>query len=271
MVFDIRLLDNLSYDEVEPLLDDYIEDAIAEFVESAAGQTHIRAYPEGGQWIGSFVEMAYIYGEFTLPNMTKVDVQQVIEYILPRKLTLLDPSEADDAIPELVAFWTFLKQDYKLRNAGAIVKYLLSIQNKFKKWMFDPARGGITKSFIMQGVQEGYDMTTMEGIEAFKEVYNQQVKANSPSANPVKTGAAIAPPPEMQKMLVRLGIQLPETGQPANPLSLVQEINRKLERIEAVLSEAEEGADEADEEDFAQFIEQLSEVLPEGGNARKHP
>ncbi|MEO0456802.1 MAG: hypothetical protein AAF152_09495 [Cyanobacteria bacterium P01_A01_bin.114] len=228
MTFNIRLLDNLSYDDVEPLLDEYIEDAIDQFVASETGQAYVKNHPDGGGWIGTFIEMAYLYGEMTLPKMTKGDVQQVMEYILPRKLTLLDPSETDDAIPELVAFWTFLKQAYRLRSAGAIAKYLLSIQAKFRDWMFDPGRGGIAKNFMLQGIQAGYDMTTEEGMKAFQAEYNQNIRANPPARPPLQPLSPkypmVAPPPEVQQMLDQLGVELPEVGEMVNPAELMGSI-----------------------------------------------
>ncbi len=227
MTFDIRQLDGLDYDEVEPLLEDYIIDVINEFLETEIGNTHATQYPEGGFWIGTFIEMAYNYGEFTLPKMTKGDVQIVMENIIPRKLTLLDPSEAEDAIPELVAFWTFLKQEYKLRSAGAIAKYLTSIQDKFAGWMFDPARGGIAKNFMMQGMQAGYDMTNQSDVEVFQAEYNQRIQADPQNNSLIPTEPTVpmtAPPPDVQQFLDLMGVELPEVGEQVNPAELLNKI-----------------------------------------------
>lgn len=172
MTFNLRQLDNLSYDAVEPILYDYIQGAIDTFVTSLEGEAHLQTYPDGGSWIGNFIELSYNYGETTLPQMTKGDVQNLMEYTLPRKVTVFDPAEAEDAIPELVAFWRFLQREYKLRNAGAIVKYLESLAPKFPAMMSDPARGGIAKAFLMMGQQSGFNMTTPEGVEAFQQQYN---------------------------------------------------------------------------------------------------
>lgn len=65
MPFNIRQLDNLSYDDVEPILDDYISGALEEFANSPEGEAHIKSYPEGGGWIGIFIELGYNYGETT--------------------------------------------------------------------------------------------------------------------------------------------------------------------------------------------------------------
>lgn len=238
MTFDIRQLDGLDYDEVEPLLEDYIIDVINEFLGSEIGDTHAKKYPEGGFWIGTFIEMAYNYGEFTLSKMTQGDVQIVMEDILPRKLTLLNPSEAEDAIPELVAFWTFLQQEYKLRSGGAIAKYLLSVQDKFSDWMFDPARGGIAKNFMIQGIQAGYDMTNQEDVEAFQAAYNQRLQAN-PQDRPLTPAAPTypmtAPPPDVQHFLDLLGVELPEVGEQVNPVDLMNQIVGAAEQMADLL------------------------------------
>lgn len=185
MTFNLRQLDNLTYDEVEPILDAYINGAIEEFVNSPEGEAHIKDYPNGGYWIGTFIEFGYNYGETTLPKMTKGDVQLLMESTLPRKVTILDSSEAEDAIPELVAFWRFLQRQYNLRSAGAIVKYLELIASQFPSMMSDPARGGIAKTFMMMGHQAGFDMTNPQGIEAFQQQYNASLNLDS-SANPLK-------------------------------------------------------------------------------------
>lgn len=270
MAFDIRQLDSLSYDEAEPLLDSYISGAVEQFLSSDIGQDYLQTHPESGGWIDSFIEMAYLYGEVTLPKMTKSDVQQVMEYTLPRKLTLTDPSEADDAIPELVAFWTYLKQEYRLRSAGAIAKYLLSIEDKFRDWMFDPARGGIAKNFMLQGMQAGYDMTTQEGAAAFQAEYNQRLQADPHSVQPLSSpllAPMTAPPPEVQGMLDQLGIELPAVGEMVNPADLMTLIlNAAQGKLEA-LSEEERVAEPPGPSAF--FRSLRAEMI--GGTAEGEP
>jgi hypothetical protein len=187
MTFDIYQLDNLSYDDVEPLLEGYIKNIIDQFVESETGQAHIKNYPEGGYWVGMFIEIGYNYGEKTLPTMTQRDVKVLMQQTLPRKVFLMNPKQAADAIPELVAFWGFLQNDYKLRHAGPIRKYLRSIQSKFPGWMCDDSRGGFAKQFAMQGMSAGFDMTSQEGLEAFKDLYNQQLTQQPPTPSRIIT------------------------------------------------------------------------------------
>lgn len=183
MPFNLHQLDHLSYDEVEPILDDYISDALEEFANSPEGQAHIKSYLESGGWIGSFIELGYNYGETTLLWMSKRDVQTLMEHTLPRKVTIFDPADAEDAIPELVAFWRFLQRQYNHSSASAIVKYLESIAPQFPSMMVDPTRGGIAKAFVMMGHQAGFDMTTQEGIQAFQQRYNADLKSATPDPN----------------------------------------------------------------------------------------
>lgn len=65
MVFDIHQLDNLDDDDAEPLLEDYIDSALEAFANSKTGKAHIEQNPEGGNWVGNFLEMACVYGGYT--------------------------------------------------------------------------------------------------------------------------------------------------------------------------------------------------------------
>ncbi len=211
MTFDIHLLDKLSYDKAEPLLEDYIADMIDLFFASDHGQAYAKNHPDGGHWIGTFIEISYLYGNLTLPKMLKRDVQQVMEFILPRKILLVEPGDADDAIPELVAFWTFLHQRFKFRSAKAITQYLESIQDQFHHWMFDPAQGSFTKTFMMQGLQAGYDVTTPTGLEAFRVEYNQRI-ADDPLLPPIEDQRNA-----LSQLLGTLALNLFEGGNTALP------------------------------------------------------
>ncbi|TVQ14583.1 MAG: hypothetical protein EA368_01035 [Leptolyngbya sp. DLM2.Bin27] len=247
MAFNLRQLDNLDYDDVEPLIEDYIHAALADFANSKVGQAHIQHHPEGGNWIGTFIEFAYLYGGYTLPKMTKANVQEVMEYTLPRKLTLLDPSNTDGAIDELVAFWTFLDQEHRLRSAKAIAKYLRSIETKFPQWMFDPNRGGIAKSFITQGMAAGFDMTTQAGIDAFREEYNRNLPGTAAEVPPQPPSVPMLPgeafemttaPPDMQRAFEQMGIELPQPGEMVNPMQLVTQFLGGLVQMDPDAAEA---------------------------------
>ncbi|MBF2037037.1 MAG: hypothetical protein IGR92_16565, partial [Leptolyngbyaceae cyanobacterium T60_A2020_046] len=79
MTFNPYLLENLDYDDAEPLLEDYINTALQAFIHSDVGKAYQRKHPQGGFWIGNFIEFAYLYGGFILPKMTKGNAQEVME------------------------------------------------------------------------------------------------------------------------------------------------------------------------------------------------
>ena len=179
MTFNLTQLDSLTYDEAEPLLESYIEGAIETFAHSPEGQAYLETHETLGSWIGSFLELAYLYEEYTLSMMAFPHVQEIMESLFPRKITLLDPSQADDAIPELLCFWQFLKRQYKLKKADSIIKYLASIESTFPSLMNDPHSGGFLKNLLLQGHELGFDMTSEEGLQAFQEHFNAQQISDS--------------------------------------------------------------------------------------------
>lgn len=109
--------------------------------------------------------------------MSKADVKLLMETILPRKLTLLDPTEADDAILELVSFWKFLDRTYPLRNAKSIIQYLQKLGDRFPQLMNDPNTGGFLKGLLLQAHQQGFDISSEEGLKAFQEKHNAEQQA----------------------------------------------------------------------------------------------
>lgn len=182
MTFNIRQLDNLDYDEAEPLLEDYITGAIEEYINSPEGDAYYQEKQEGCGWIATFVELGYLYEGYTLATMTKADVQILMEKILPRKITILDPTETEDAIPELISFWQFLGREYKLTQAKAIIKYLEQLGDRFGQLMNDPNSGGFMKNLLLQAHQQGFDITSQEGLTAFQEKYNAEQRAKQQAA-----------------------------------------------------------------------------------------
>jgi hypothetical protein len=188
MSFTINLLDNLDYDEAETQLEGYIEEVTEKFLQSPEGIDHAKTYPEVGNWIYYFMSYGYRYEAFTPSKMTKNNVELVMESLLPRKVSIFNKSDADDAIPELVAFWSFLEREYQLKQAKSIITYLLSIKAKFPDWMMDPARGGLAKSFLMGGMAAGFDMTSQEGMNQFKDFYNAQLRGKAEKSEDKKKG-----------------------------------------------------------------------------------
>ena len=189
MTFDIHQLDKLSHEEVEALLYDYIDAVEAQFEASPEGQSYAADYPDTGGWIRPFIELGYTYEGATPPKTTLRDARVLMESVLPRKITIMEASEAEEAVPELIAFWSYLSREYRFSQAAAIITYLQSIQGKFGEWMVDPARGGMAKNFIMSGMQAGYDMTSEAGLTAYQQAYNAELLGQS-KKTPLKQSIA---------------------------------------------------------------------------------
>jgi hypothetical protein len=119
-----------------------------------------------------------------------------MEKILPRKITILDPTETEDAIPELISFWQFLEREYKLTQAKAIIKYLEQLGDRFSQLMNDPNSGGFMKSLLMQAHQEGFDITSQEGLSAFQEKHNAEQRAKQAAAATPKNSPPSVPKSE---------------------------------------------------------------------------
>ena len=174
MPFDIYQLDEADeYDE--EAFEKYQDALLEQFFASPEGQARFQEDPEMGFWAAQFLHFGYNYVGVTLPQMRQRHVEEIMEDLFPRKVSLLSPDNADDAIPELLAFWEFLKREYKLPQADEIMEYLREIAPEFKGMMNDPSRFGMAKSFFMMGQAAGFDMTTQEGAEAFMNWYNAMV------------------------------------------------------------------------------------------------
>ncbi|MTF38073.1 DUF6398 domain-containing protein [Cyanobacterium aponinum] len=173
MTFQLNKLDNLDFDEGQEIIEDYIEDAIWDFVDSPVGQEYIKTREQGGFWIHNFIEFGYMYEGYTLSTMTVSDVKTIMEYILPRKLMILNEEEVEDAIPELIAFWQYLGETHKRKTAKGIIKYLKTLENKFTAMMTDDSSGSFVKSMLMNAHKSELDMISEEALIKFLQGQSQ--------------------------------------------------------------------------------------------------
>ena len=190
MSVDLYRLDSIEdYEEAIVALEDYVADLVEEFIQAPEGEAYLKTHPEVqnrvGNWINHLIHVGYAYEEpVALPHMTPKHVEDIVTRWFPRKESLENPDAADTAIPELIAFWSFLKRVYPLPCAGQILTFLKQIQPQFKAIMTDPEHFGAAKSFFISSHPEG-DMITEEELEAFQAQSNQRRQsstANPPSA-----------------------------------------------------------------------------------------
>lgn len=175
MVFDIYQLDEIeAYStEAEKALNKYEDTLIELFFESPEGQEHRNTYPGIGFWAGQLIYYGYSNVGVTIPQMKVKDIDEITSEIFPRKISLSSPDDAKKTIPELVAFWKYLKREYKLSNADVILKHLQNLKEEdFVKAMNNPSKFGMAKSFFMAGQAAGYDMSNEEERNTFMLLYN---------------------------------------------------------------------------------------------------
>jgi hypothetical protein len=175
---DLHRFDELNEQEtggVEVRPGRLIDSLIEEFAASPEGQELAdRIGDKAGGWIYPFLDYGFRYEGFTPLNLDPDDVHYLIEVLLPKRVTLIQPEEADEMLWEFISFWEYLQRAYQLPNAEGILRYLRSVSPAyFREAMFDPERVGIAKSFVMAGLEAGYDMSNQEEINAFMQIYNQ--------------------------------------------------------------------------------------------------
>jgi hypothetical protein len=126
MTFDIHRVDHLDSMEEDAYeeFDEYRAELLDLFAESPEGAEHFKKYPDGGWWSEIMLDYGFQYFGFSVPNIKVEDFDELITDVLPRKVSLRKREEALSAIPEMIAFWSFIKREFRTRNSGPILKYL---------------------------------------------------------------------------------------------------------------------------------------------------
>ena len=113
--FDIHALDSLEPgdDDADKAIDRYRRSLVDSFCASPEGQAHILRYGSADFWAGRLLDFGFNHAGVTLPNMTLSDLNEIVSGYFPRKVSLRSPEEAEEAIPELIAFWEFLGRGFR--------------------------------------------------------------------------------------------------------------------------------------------------------------
>lgn len=196
MDFDIHQLDRVSRedDEDREAFEEFQQALMERFVESPEGQQRLQADPGMGFWVARLLYFGYDYEGLSVTKMTVPDIRRIVCELFPRKISLHSAEDADDAVPELIAFWQYLQREFRLPQAATILRYLREIEPELPRIMNDPANFGMAKSFFMLGQSSGFDMTSQAGNNAFVAAYNlSRLAAMTPPAQPIV--AAYLPEP----------------------------------------------------------------------------
>jgi hypothetical protein len=179
MTFDIhqRVLDRDGMPH-EKKASQYQDQLVRLFEQSPEGQALWNEGIEPG-WASMMIDFGMNYLSLTPPQMSPADVREILFDLFPRKVSA-SADEAPDIVRELQAFWQFLQREFHLENAAACLSVLdEKTALELKREMSDPANFGIAKSFMMMGVERGFDMRSEEGIQKWMATYNAEVAAGT--------------------------------------------------------------------------------------------
>ena len=179
-MFDIHQRITDKYDELdEDRIGKYIDGLLDEFAASSEAKPLL---DEGSNLsdAGMMIEYAIDYLGKTPATMSPRDFHEVVFGLFPEKVST-PPENGPHIVAVLRAFWSFLYRQWALPNAASILKSLGDdAGRRLQAALADPANWGMAKSFVMQGMAEGYDMATQEGSDAFMAEYNRRLQSAPP-------------------------------------------------------------------------------------------
>jgi hypothetical protein len=156
----------------------YQDQLLELFEQSPEGQALRDEGIEGG-WASLLLDFGMHYLSVTPPQMTPRHLSEILFDLFPRKVSA-SANEAPAIIHELQAFWQFLQHAFHLENAAACLSMLdAKAARKLKSEMSDPSNFGIAKSFIMMGMERGFDLSSEEGIHEWMAQYNAEIAAGT--------------------------------------------------------------------------------------------
>src|SRR3989440_8059297 len=152
----------------------YQDDLMELFEQSPEGQALRNEGIEAG-WASMMMDFGIHYLSVTPPQMSPDHMREILFDLFPRKVSA-SADEAPEIIRELQAFWNFLQREFQLENAAACLGILNDrAARELQRKMSDPATFGIAKSFVMMGMERGFDLSTEEGINEWMATYNAEI------------------------------------------------------------------------------------------------
>jgi len=185
------------FDFHEPGLDpdgEYDEDRIRQYVDGLMAafnaSTEAQSLQDRQNWAQPMLEFGFNYVGVSPVDMTRNDFEEVLFELFPRKVST-NADRAESIIAELRAFWAFTARQYSAANAPTMLAVLdHAAVNRLRSELSNPANFGLAKSMFMTGSQQGFDMTTAEGLAAFTTAYNASLQTGSKESLPMRQPTA---------------------------------------------------------------------------------
>lgn len=142
------------------------------------------ASPEGAGFDGFFasamMQYAMDYEGVSPASMTSSVLSSIMFDLFPRKVSCR-AEKAQACVDELRAFWLYVKREFSLENADGCLQLLegKGTVSKLHARLSDRRLFGPAKSFVMAGMEAGYDMESREGIQAWQHAHNARLDNGS--------------------------------------------------------------------------------------------
>lgn len=179
MKFDIYQHDHLEGELDERRFSKYSKALLKCFLESEEGMALLSTDPDAGHWVTMFVDYGYFHIGVFPTQMARMDVEEILTNIFPRKVAISSEEETADVIVELTAFWKYMEREHQLSHAIPILRFLLEIAPEFHTIMNDSSRFGMGKAFVAMGSEMGFDMTDEADTQRFMLQYNEHIANTS--------------------------------------------------------------------------------------------
>jgi hypothetical protein len=151
------------------------QDELLNVFEQSPERQALREEGFGGRWAGILLDLGQNYLGVTPPKMSAKDLREILFDLIPLKISAL-AEQAPEIIRELHAFWSFLQREFHLTNAApCLTVFNGEATQRLKEEMSNPAHFGMAKSFVMAGLQRGFDMRTQEGADEWMRTYNAEL------------------------------------------------------------------------------------------------
>lgn len=201
MRFDIHQYDNFGDELSEKKFWKYKKAMVKDFLKSEEGAALLSNDSGAGDWVSLVVDYGYNYIGVFPTQMSRVEMEEILTELFPRKVAVSEKVEIDEVIPELIAFWKYMSREHQPPHATSVLRFLKKLQPEFYGIMTDSSRFGMGKSMVAMGTEMGFNMTDEVDIQRFMLHYNQQI-ANTAS-EPEGVQRALPPRTRNQRKRMR--------------------------------------------------------------------
>ena len=105
------------------------------------------------------------------------DLEELLLRVYPRKVTVLDRADSEDAIPAVRDFLAYLAESGGMTEGAArtLERELDRVAPQFADAVMDPANWGTARSFVQAMAADGVDMSDQTAVDRWIAAYNARV------------------------------------------------------------------------------------------------